>query len=396
MKKVLFMLSSMDIGGVEKSLLSLLSVMPKEAYDVKILLLEEKGAFLDHLPDWVRVEEASWYQEVKPIIMQSPYKTIKDFYAAKTYSRIPSFVYSYLISEKVLKDRYIYYKHIFKSVPLHEEDYDIAVAYQGPTDIIDYYVGHHVNAVKKISWVHFDVSKHSVNTKLYQQLYQRFDMVLVVSNEAHNHLVDKIPSVKFKSDVCKNIVSKTAIKVMSKETADFDKEYTGRIIVTVGRLSWEKGQDMAIAVLSWLREEGYDVKWYCVGGGKQRAEYEQMIEGYGLKDHFILTGPSPNPYPYIAQADIYVQPSRHEGYCLSLAEAKCLQRPIVTTDFTGANEQIIDGYNGLISKCNADALYYHVKYLLAHPDQADKLALNLSATKDDRSSTASSPVNMIQ
>ena len=48
MKKILFVLSSMNIGGVEKSLLSLLSTFPKGKYNVTILLLNKKGGFLDY------------------------------------------------------------------------------------------------------------------------------------------------------------------------------------------------------------------------------------------------------------------------------------------------------------------------------------------------------------
>ena len=58
MKKVLFMVTSMNIGGVEKSLLSLLSVIPKDKYDITLLLLDKSGGFLDYIPSWVKVEEA--------------------------------------------------------------------------------------------------------------------------------------------------------------------------------------------------------------------------------------------------------------------------------------------------------------------------------------------------
>ncbi len=76
MKKILFMVSSMNIGGVEKSLLSLLSKIPKDKYEITLLLLEKKGGFLEQIPDWVKVEEASWFKEIKTIIMQSPQQTI--------------------------------------------------------------------------------------------------------------------------------------------------------------------------------------------------------------------------------------------------------------------------------------------------------------------------------
>ena len=46
--------------------------------------------------------------------------------------------------------------------------------------------------------------------------------------------------------------------------------------------------------------------------------------------------------------DIYVQPSRHEGYCITLAEALCFNNPIVATDFTGANEQLKNRKNGVV------------------------------------------------
>ena len=54
-------------------------------------------------------------------------------------------------------------------------------------------------------------------------------------------------------------------------------------IVTVGRLSKEKGQDIAIKVLSMLRKEGYEVRWYCIGEGENRAYYETLIGKYNLK-----------------------------------------------------------------------------------------------------------------
>ena len=88
MKKILFMVSSMNIGGVEKSLLSLLSEIPKNTYDITLLLLEKKGAFLEQIPDWVKVEEASWFKEIKPIIMQSPQQTIKNYIINRKYFKI--------------------------------------------------------------------------------------------------------------------------------------------------------------------------------------------------------------------------------------------------------------------------------------------------------------------
>ena len=89
-----------------------------------------------------------------------------------------------------------------------------------------------------------------------------------------------------------------------------------------------------------------------------------------------------NPYPYISKADIYVQPSRHEGYCLSLAEAKCLCKPIITTNFTGAKEQIINGHNGYIVNDEED-LYERIKFLIENPKERSILSEHLKLASVD-------------
>lgn len=366
MKRILFMVKSLNIGGVEKSLISLLSQIPKNKYDITILVLEKKGGFLKYIPDWIKVEEVNWFKSVKPIILQSPQNTIKDYYYDKKYFKIISYVCSYFLS-KYTNNRYIYYKNIFKDVPYNSKEYDIAISYQGPTDIMDYYIANKVSAKKKISWVHFDVSKFHINTKLYTKLYKKINKVYVVSEEAKNRLVELIPTVKNKVDVFLNIVSENLISKLSRENIKYDN-FNGMKIVTVGRLSKEKGQDIGINVCNRLINCGYDIKWYCIGDGKARFEYENMINKYNLENRFILVGETPNPYPYILDSDIYVQTSRHEGYCLALAEARVLNKPIVTTNFTGAYEQIKNKYDGLIVDVNEDLLYENIKYLLDNPE----------------------------
>ena len=375
-KKILFMVSSMNIGGVEKSLLSLLSVMPKEKYDITVLTLEKKGGFLDYIPSYIKVEEAAWFKEIKPIIMESPQKTIKKYLKENKVFKILTFIYSYYKSKNT-DNRYIYYKNILKSIPENEDEYDVAIAYAGPTEIIDAYITHKVKAKKKIGWVHFDISKHKINEKLYENLYKKFDNIFTVSNEDNKKLNEIIPSTVNKSEVLLNIISKELINEMAKEDINFDNEFDGVKIVTVGRLSKEKGQDLAIKALANLKKDGYKVRWYCVGEGNSREEYESLIKDNKLEEDFILLGATPNPYPYIKNSDIYVQTSRHEGYCLTLAEAKCLCKPIVTTNFNGAYEQLDNNINGIIVEYNEYEIYNAVKKILSNNNLKNKLIKNL-------------------
>ncbi|WP_456277306.1 glycosyltransferase [Bacillus sp. AK128] len=377
MKKILFVLSSMNIGGVEKSLLSLLSIMSKEKFDITILLLEKKGGFLDSLPDWVRVEEAHWYEEIKPAIMQPPQLTLREYFNNGKLLKMLEFGGIYYISKK-LNDRYLFYKHVFKNIKKDQTRYDIAVCYQGPTDILDYFVAYKVNAAQKVSWIHFDVTKHIINEKLYTRLYSDFDKLLIVSKKAKESLISILPLCKEKADVFYNIVPYDLIKDMSSDPLILDQDFEGLKIVTVGRLSIEKGQDLAIKVLAKLKQNGYNVRWYCIGEGNDRQTFEELIDIYGLKEEFILYGSTSNPYPLIAQADLYVQTSRHEGYCLTLAEAKCLKKPIITTNFIGAYEQIKDGYNGFIVEDSEEELYKKIQYLIETPNVKNMLVDNLN------------------
>lgn len=382
MKKILFMISSMNIGGVEKSLLSLLSAIPKDKYEITILTLDKKGGFLEYIPNNVKLIEAEWFKYIKQIIIDSPKNIIKMYIKNYEFLKIPSFIYSYFKSKKT-NDRYIYYKYVLKSIPECKEKYDVAIAYAGPTEIIDAYISRKVKAEKKIAWVHFDISKHKINKKLYNNLYERFDKIFAVSNECKKKLDEIIPAVRNKSEVLFNIVSEDLINEMSESYVDFDDNYKGIKIITVGRLSKEKGQDLAIKALAKLKKDRYDVKWYCIGDGNSRREFEQLIKEYNLENNFLLLGSTSNPYPYIKNADIYVQTSRHEGYCLTLAEAKALNKPIVTTNFIGAYEQIKNNENGIIVSCNENDLADAIRKLIDEKEICSKFSNKLREEKID-------------
>ena len=102
-----------------------------------------------------------------------------------------------------------------------------------------------------------------------------------------------------------------------------------------------------------------------------------MIKKYNLQKYFILLGAKTNPYYYMSEADIYVQTSRHEGYCLTLAEAKCLEKVIVTTNFITASNQIIDGENGFICEMNSDSIYRKIEYIIENIYKLDFIKKNL-------------------
>jgi glycosyltransferase involved in cell wall biosynthesis len=381
-KKILFMVINMNVGGTEKALLNMISELPKDKFDITVLMLEKYGGFLNYIPSEVQVKYLEEYKNIKKEINTPPLKTI--FRAIRSRKIVKAFIMAYLyLLSKIMKERSLFYKFILKGFPVVKNEYDVAVAYAGPMDFISYFILNKVNAKKKVQWIHFDINKIAFNKYFAAKIYKKFDKIFVVSNEGKEKLINRLPDLNDKTEVFTNLISSKLIKEEASKGKGFNDEFKGIRLVTVGRLSSEKGHDIAIKVLSRLIKDGLNVRWYCIGGGNLRKKYEELVDNLNLKSEFIFLGEDPNPYHYIKDCDIYVQPSRHEGYCITLAEARALQKPIVTTNFTGAKEQIKNKQTGLIVDVNEDQIYYAIKKLITNADLCQEFCKNLSKEKYD-------------
>ena len=339
MKKIYFQLLSMNVGGVEKSLLGLLTTLSRDEYEIHLGLLSTTGGYMDFIPNDVHVHKVDCYEPLKKVINDPPLSCIKDFFLQ---GRIwNALVHSLLyLLYKYNDNRYLFYQYIMRKVPLTQDVYDIAVAYVGPSQMVDYYVCKKIRAKEKYGWIHFDVTKFGIDKGMIRQLYREYKKIYVVSETAKEKFDGLFPELADKTEVRYNVVPKEQILLQAKEGDTFLDDFGGKRILTVGRLSKEKGQDVTIKVLKSLVDKGYDVKWYYVGEGKLRSECEQMAKDLGISERVVFLGLQTNPYGYMRDCDIYVQPSRHEGYCITLAEARCFMAPIVSTNFTGAEEQL--------------------------------------------------------
>ena len=363
MKSIVFMMINMNVGGTEKALLNLLNNIDRNKYRVTILMLERKGGFLNHIPDWVEVKVVNEYEALRELLNDPPQKVaLKLIKSGKVIFGIS--VLLHYIWCKLVGEMSVYYRYILKDIKIIDNNYDIAVAYAGPMDLISYFVLNKIIAKTKIQWIHFDINKININNKFSRKIFTKFNNLYVVSKSARDNLVERFPEIKDKTEVFYNIISKEQIISLSKDGQGFDDDFDGIRILTVGRLCREKGQDLAIGALEKLIRAGYKVKWYCVGEGPSRGYYEDIAKSKGIADSFVLLGATTNPYIYMNECDIYVQPSRHEGYCITLAEARCFSNPIVTTDFSGAREQIIDNETGLICTVDENEIYLSIKKLL--------------------------------
>lgn len=336
-KQIFFLLFSMNVGGVEKSLLGLLSTLSRDKYDVHIGLLKKEGGFMQMLPEWVVVHQC--FQGLWEIVNRPPIETIKNLW--KDGCIVEAFIHIYLyIVYKITSDRYLFYKYVLRNEPLIENVFDAAYVYAGPASMLDYYVCEKIKSKEKYGWIHYDITKFGIDKVLTRRLYGVYKKIYVVSETAKHKFDEIFPEFKSKTEVRYNIVSQEQILSMAKVGNTFDDSFNGKRILTVGRLSREKGQNISVEVLKLLIDKGYDVKWYFVGEGNLRSVCEQRIKDLDLSDRVVFLGMQTNPYGYMRDCNIYVQPSRHEGYCITLAEARCFTAPIVATNFTGAEEQL--------------------------------------------------------
>ena len=233
----------------------------------------------------------------------------------------------------------MYYRYVLRGVELFD-GYDEVHAYSGPMDFISSFVVYKTRGDKKVQWIHFDVSHFWFEVKTCRTLYRKMTEVRVVSKDALNSLVIKMPEMERKAIAVSNVISSVACRKMAENGPGFDDVFKGIRIVTLGRLSYTKGQDIIPEIAAELKTRGYHFCWYLIGDGELRGPIEDKVSKLRVDREVCLLGAKTNPYPFLKEADVYVQTSVHEGFCLALSEARAFNLPVISTECAGAHEQL--------------------------------------------------------
>ncbi len=362
-KKILFAVKNMNVGGVEKSLLSLLNTIDQEQYEVDLLLLENYGGFVSQIPEWVNIIICEEYEKISSDVNLPPVVAIKQHIQRRNWIRAIELFAGYTLAKSSGHYRY-YYKMAFRDVPKYGAHYDVAVAYTSLIGYLTWLVNFHVTAEKRIGWIHFDISKLSVNHELMSFLHRGMQKIYVVSKEALDAFTKEFPELRDQCELRYNVIDQESILKQAEEPVEDIREPGVKTIVTLGRLSTEKGQEIIPEVACQLEASGLRFKWYLIGAGGLQKVIEERILQYGVNDNVILLGTKTNPYPYLKQADLYVQTSIHEGYCITLAEAKVFGMPIVSTDFAGAHEQLDGRENCIVTERRVESICESIKRII--------------------------------
>ena len=372
MKTVLFVIDSLTCGGAEKSLISLLPFLDYSALDVDLMIVKRGGVYEKFVPDRVHVisvpKAPQWLFRFYQSFFSLEIRVLRLFgicrHSAETYWQRMSRAYLTPVKK-----------------------YDVAVAYQQgfPT----YYVATKVRAKRKWAWVNADMEKAGYRSRFNRPLYDQINGVCAVSEALSCILVDAGFVSPEKIRVINDILNVAQIRKMADEPLDTFNGSARFKILTVGRLVPPKNYPLAVEAADILRDKGVDFVWTFIGEGRERSKIETLIQQKGLQKHVFLARQKLNPYHYFKACDIYVQTSSFEGFGLTISEAKVFHKPIVTTNFPAAHDQIKDGENGLIAEMTADSLANKILSILENPDLKDML---VNGTRMEENRTAETEI----
>lgn len=371
MKKVAFITGSLSRGGTQLSLVQLINSI-EEDYEITLFLEKKETSLLSSINKNVNIV---YLTDLGDGI--TPRSYIKSALKKKNIIKIVKGInvyIRYLCNKNIL----MLHKYYLGKYPVFEKEFDIAIAYAGGMRNTTLFTLEKIKASKKVMWVHEDFATLSKEEKAAGKIvFKKFDKIFCVSKGAKRKFIELYPDLVTKAEVFYSIFDSQ--EWIEKGEMPADKVYTdskGIKILTVGRLAEEKGQDLIPEVVSRLKEDGYSFTWFIIGDGYKKKSLLKEIKKRKLQDKLILLGEKENPYPYYKNCDIYVQTSRKEGYCISMAEAITFDKPIVATNFLTVTEFITHGQDGLISETSSHSIYSNIKKILDSKDLFKKIKEN--------------------
>lgn len=346
MKKVLIVIQSLYNGGAERSLVNLLNELPQDKYSIDLLLFRKEGMFLNQVPEFINVLDTPKVLKAmySPLSKSGKYALLKAFYTFRSR-----------VAEKDIKRRRSYRWHKFYTKKINELSchYDVAIAYAA-NDVL-YFVDEKVNASRKIAWIHNDYVSAGYSAECDFPHLKNMDAIVTISQACKEILDQVFPSL---CDRTFNIPNITSPKIIRKNADEFfpaeyvEDEFT---ILSIGRLSRQKGFDLAINAAAILKQKGIQFKWFIIGNGELYKTLISLIDELDVSDVISFIGTRENPYPYIKKCNVLVQTSRFEGKSMVLDEAKIIGTPIIATDYATVRDQINDN-EGMIVPMTPDGI----------------------------------------
>ena len=368
MKKVLFVVHTLQVGGAEKILINILKNIDKDKYSVTVLALVDDGILTDQVKD---IDGVNYIYVFKSFFKKA--RANKEARFHKIASMIMRHIWKIYLRKIKYSSEKIYKRYV-------KEKYDVEIAFlEGK---VAKFVSYSSNPdSRKIAWIHTDINK-SVNTIFKSKddeinCYKRFDKIVCVSSEVKNKFSEK---TGITDNVCvqANPIDSNDIIKKANEKITEKLHNEGLIVCTVGRLVKAKGYDRLLVAHKRLIDEGINHNLWIVGEGIEKRKLQDYVRANKLEKTVNFTGYVCNPYKYMKNADIFVCASRVEGLSTAIIEATILKKIIVSTDCPGCKD--ILGENNqyaLITDNSTEGIYEGLKKILTDEDLRKKYLNNI-------------------
>lgn len=346
-KKLIFVTEALWIGGIETALVNLLNRLDYDQYEVDCLLLRDDRTLAPRLPAQCRLLTAD---RERLVSFPRPYRFAR-LYNLCQPTEHPSRAHRLLKPAVPLLrwvENRLYIRYLRRCMAA--ERYDVAVIY---SDRAAEPAVRALRAEQYLMYYHHGAMRRSYHDEIG---YRRSRRIIAVSEGIARQLRDFRAPWAEKVIAIPNLVNVEEVRRRSLEATPELLPEDGFHLVTCGRISPEKGMDLAAEACAILLRQGMtELHWWLVGSGPALRDLEAQVRRLGIESHFHILGMRRNPYPYLRRADLYVQPSRFEGHSVTVLEARVLQKPIVAT-FAAAEGQLRQEVDGLLCDTDAEAL----------------------------------------
>ncbi len=199
-----------------------------------------------------------------------------------------------------------------------------------------------IKSKRKLRWLHGCLT--DMNCKLPAEKIDEYISVGKICKEQLDLQIKPKESYLIYNEVNSEIIK------LSKQKVSVKKSKLN--LVTVSRISREKGFERMLKISELLHKEKIDYIWNIVGEGYDKG-YEKLIRNKA-PEKWIFHGKLENPFPYIKQADFLLQLSDYEAFGFVLLEALILGTTVITTDYSSAGEMINESNGYIIKKDLSD------------------------------------------
>lgn len=322
-KRVVFFIESFSGGGAERVLLTILRNINKEKFDVTVLVMTDIGAQKDEFHKLgIRIVDLTASRS--RFLGNVKYKLLYDI--------VPTKIVCWWALRGIKADTYVafvegYCTRLFSKV---------------------------LQSKKKIAWVHIDLETFpwTLENGIFgsvmkeRDAYQKYDEVIGVSESVTDMLISRYGLHNAKTIY--NPIDEKRIRRLSENKCPIDIDRSKFNIVTVGRLTRQKGYDKLIRLFPDILAANPDIRLYIIGEGEDRDLLESEIKEFGLQGNVVLTGFMNNPYSLMKVMDLFICSSLAEGFSLVIAEAMTIGLPVVSMECAGPCELLGNGKYGIL------------------------------------------------